>query len=74
MSDTAQKNEVVISSASDNVTLYDHAMATWHNTSARMRGLYALGGMSYCRVGKILDKRPQHVRNVILTPLTGKGA
>lgn len=40
----------------------------WKNTSEAIRGLYGLG-YSRAAIAKFLDKRYQHVRNVLVTPL-----
>lgn len=40
----------------------------WKNTSESIRGLWALG-YSKSAIAKFLDKRYQHVRNVLVTPL-----
>lgn len=38
------------------------------NTSARIRALFA-SGHNYSQISKILGIRPQHARNVVLTPV-----
>lgn len=38
------------------------------NTSARIRALFA-AGHNYSQISKLLGIRPQHARNVVLTPV-----
>jgi len=63
-------SEVIIDQVSDEPKVYtlESAMEEFKTTSSAIRGL-AAHGMSRGAIAKLLNKRYQHVRNVLITPI-----